>query len=127
MQQASRTGITVEQVEADLRGAWQETRTGQEFSAAVEAKGYVLAQGDRGLVAIDVAGGVHSLARRIKGAKAADIRERMADVDLARLPSVEQARAMSREARQEAQERQEPTRAPGDSSRACAILSGLRD
>jgi hypothetical protein len=108
-QQAKRTGIKAEDVRADLTAAWKSTRTGQEFKAAMEAQGYRLAQGERGLVVIDAKGGAHSLARRIEGARTADIRKRLADVDLASLSDVEQARAMVREARQM---RQETQRAP---------------
>ena len=41
---------------------------------------------------IDPKGGIHSLARRIEGAKVKDVRARMADVDMKRLPSVAEAR-----------------------------------
>jgi hypothetical protein len=111
-QQAKRTGIKPEDVKADLTAAWQATRDGQEFRAAIEAQGYRLAVGARGLVAIDAAGGAHSVARRIDGANTAAVRARMADVDPASLPDVEQARAMVKEARQMRQERPEHHRAP---------------
>jgi len=46
---------------------------------------------------IDPNGEAHSLARRIEGAKAKDIRARMGDIDAASLPRVEEARAAMRE------------------------------
>jgi hypothetical protein len=110
-QQAKRTGIKVEDVKADLTAAWQVTRSGQAFKTVLEAQGYVLAQGERGLVAIDAVGGAHSVARRIDGANTAAVRARMADVDPASLPDVEQARTMVSEARQMRQERLEHHRA----------------
>jgi hypothetical protein len=106
-QQAKRTGIKAEDVKADLTAAWQATRSGQAFQTVLEAQGYVLAQGERGLVAIDAMGGAHSVARRIDGANTAAVRARMADVDPASLPNVAQARTMAREARQMRQERPE--------------------
>ena len=53
----------------------------------------MLARGDRrDYVVIDPMGGTHSLARRVEGAKAKDIRERMADIDSARLPGIAEAK-----------------------------------
>jgi hypothetical protein len=43
---------------------------------------------------IDGVGGVHSLARRIEGVTAQDVRARMADIDPMQLPSVTEARTM---------------------------------
>jgi hypothetical protein len=57
----------------------------------------VLARGDRrDFVIIDPNCGTHSLARRIEGARVKDVRERMADIDAAELPSVAQAKAIQR-------------------------------
>ena len=58
----------------------------------------MLARGDqRDFVAIDPAGGVHSVARRIEGAKAADVRRRFADLDPKLLPSVAEAKKLQHE------------------------------
>jgi hypothetical protein len=76
---------------------WQTTDSGKAFAAAIEDRGYVLARGDqRGYVVLDHAGDVHSLARCIDGVKTAGVRERMADVPLASLPSVADAREHQR-------------------------------
>ena len=57
----------------------------------------MLARGDRrDFVAIDPTGGMHSLARRVEGAKAADVRQRFADIDPASVPPVAQARQAAR-------------------------------
>jgi hypothetical protein len=61
----------------------------------LEQAGYRLARGDkRDFVVIDPAGEVHSLARRIEGSKAADIRARMAEVSRDTVPTVEEARGL---------------------------------
>jgi hypothetical protein len=84
----------VRQVKAELTALWQQTGTGREFAAALKARGYVLARGDRrDFVVLDSAGAVHSLSRRIEGVKAAAVRERMGAVDRESLPSVAEAKA----------------------------------
>jgi Relaxase/Mobilisation nuclease domain len=90
------TGIKPEHVAAELTALWKQADTGQAFAAAITDRGYILARGDRGYAVIDQAGTTHSLARRIDGARKADITARMADVDLAALPSVEEARTQAR-------------------------------
>ena len=81
-----------------MTGIWQSTKNGKEFQAALEEKGWMLARGDRrDFVAIDPNGGVHSIARRIDGAKAADVRQRFADIDPKTLSSVAEAKQVQRE------------------------------
>jgi hypothetical protein len=76
---------------------WQRADNGQSFKAALESQGYVLARGDRrDFVVIDRGGDDHSLARRL-GVKAAKLRERMADIDRADLPSVAEAKVLQRD------------------------------
>ena len=92
-----RSGIDPNDVTRQVTALWRQADTGQAFAAALEERGYVLAKGDkRDFVIIDQAGHDHSLARRVEGAKAADVRARMADVDRDTLPSVADARAMVR-------------------------------
>jgi hypothetical protein len=98
MLQAERGAVSPEQAKALITDAWRRTDTGKSFKAALENQDWVLARGDRrDFVAIDPHGGTHSLARRVEGAKAKDIRARMADIDPASLPSVAEARAIQRE------------------------------
>lgn len=86
--QAQRTGITVDQVIVDLSTAWESCRTGNDFSVALQQRGYLLACGDRrDLVVVDAMGGVHSPARRI-GIKTADFRRRIVDLIISDLPSL---------------------------------------
>jgi hypothetical protein len=91
-------GIDPETVKADARLAWERADSGVAFKAALEASGdYVLARGDRrDFLIIDRAGGDHSLARRL-GEKAKAVRERMADLDPASLPGVEEAKQIQRD------------------------------
>jgi hypothetical protein len=98
MLQAERTGVSPQQAKALMTGTWNTTKNGKQFQAALAEKGWILARGDRrDFVAIDATGGVHSIARRIDGAKAADVRERFADIDPRSLQSVAEARQTQRE------------------------------
>ena len=67
-----------------ITALWQRDRQRRGVSGeALEESGWILARGDRrDFVAIDPKGGTHSLARRIEGAKAKDVRARLADLDL---------------------------------------------
>jgi hypothetical protein len=97
MLQAERTGISTQQAEELMTEIWQTTRNGKEFQAALEQKGWMLARGDRrDFVAVDPHGGVHSVARRIEGAKATDVRQRFADIDPRDLNSVAEAKQVQR-------------------------------
>jgi hypothetical protein len=95
--QAERSGLSPEQATDLVTGLWHTTDSGRAFVTAIEAQGWVCARGDRrDFVLIDPTGETHSLARRVRGAKARDARERMADVDPADLPSVQESRAIVR-------------------------------
>jgi hypothetical protein len=83
-------------MKAEISALWQGADSGLAFRAALEDAGYILARGDRrDFVIIDSAGDDHSFTRRT-GAKAADVRERLSDIDREALPSVEEARALAR-------------------------------
>ena len=93
MSQTARGGLSPEQARPKLTELWQATDSGQAFAAAIEKEGLILARGDRrDFVIIDPAGEPHSLARRIDGVRAKDVRERLADIDAASLPSVAEAK-----------------------------------
>ncbi len=113
MLQAERTGISPQDAKELLTGIWQGSKNGKEFVAALEEKGWTLARGDRrDFVAIDAAGGVHSIARRIDGARVADIRERFADLDPAKLRSVAEATAFQRKQHADRNKEAGPSRIP---------------
>lgn len=97
MQQAKRSGIDPQEAKEFASRLWQTTDSGKAFAAALDESGWILARGDkRDFVLIDPSGETHSLGRRV-GEKAAAVRERMADLDPASLPSVEQAKATQQE------------------------------
>jgi hypothetical protein len=98
MLQSERTGISNDEARNLMTGIWKTTKNGKEFQAALEKNGWMLARGDRrDFVAIDPNGGLHSIARRIDGAKAADLRQRFADIDPKTLRSIAEAKQVQRE------------------------------
>jgi hypothetical protein len=91
MQQGERLKIDPRQVKTQITELWQKSDSGRSFAVRLNDHGFVLAKGDkRDFIVIDQAGGVHSLGRST-GAKAAEVRARMANVDREALPTVEQA------------------------------------
>ena len=97
IQQGERLNLSPKAIKAQISELYRSADSGRAFVAALEESGYTLAQGDkRGFAILDPAGGVHSLSR-MAGAKASDLRERLAECDLQQLPSVEQARTAQQE------------------------------
>ncbi len=91
---AQESGITPVEMKAEITALWQQSDGGRAFQSAIEEKGYLLAKGDRrDFVLIDPEGDIHSLARRIDGAKAADIRAKMTDLDRDSLMGAKEASA----------------------------------
>ncbi|HLN24644.1 MAG TPA: hypothetical protein VK558_11735 [Patescibacteria group bacterium] len=86
--QGQRTGIMVSDVASILSTAWASTTTGQDFASAIQTAGIQLAIGRRGIIAVDGAGTPFSLSRRL-GLRAGEIQRRLADIDIATLPTVE--------------------------------------
>lgn len=104
LRQEERTGITGKEVKREVTEAFRMSDNAEAFKAALEDKGYILAQGDRrDFVVVDRAGGVHSLARRIEGVKAKELREFMAPIDRESLPTVETARELQERLEREAE------------------------
>lgn len=102
MQQAERSGLAPQAATELVTALWRATDSGRAFRAALEAQGWTLARGDRrDFVLIDPHGETHSLARRVADAKAAAVRQHMADLDPASLPDAKAAKA-AQEARQAA-------------------------
>jgi hypothetical protein len=98
------SGITPQDVAAQVRALYAQADNGQAFAQALEEAGYPLCRGDqRGYVILDHAGDVHSLGRRV-GVKAAELKAFMQDVPLENLPSVAEARAQWRERDSEVQQ-----------------------
>jgi hypothetical protein len=84
--------------------------TGAAFQSALVAGGLTLAQGGKRLVLIDAEGKAHSLWRQIDGVKAAQIKSKLADLEL---PSVEEALAQQKDSFQKARS-EETSRAPSE-------------
>lgn len=100
LRQEERTGIKGRDVKDHVSEAFKQSDGPEAFQTALKVRGYQLAQGDRrDFVVIDPAGGIHSLARRIDHMKATDLRAYMAPVDKASLPTIEQAQALAKLAR----------------------------
>lgn len=86
-----RSGIDPRSVSAEISEIWRTTESGEDFRAAIEGRGYLLATGEnRAFLIVDQNGDPHSLSRRAK-VKAAEVRERFADFE--KLPTLEEARA----------------------------------
>jgi hypothetical protein len=127
LRQEERTGISGKEVKAEVTAAFRASDGPEAFKSALEDKGYQLAKGDkRDFVVIDQAGGIHSLARRIDGMKAAELREFMAPLNRENLPSTEEAKRIAEErARQEEKVRQarEAARLEADYSRGAGYVT----
>jgi len=108
LRQEERTGITGKRVKEEISAAFRASDGAEAFRAAIEERGYMLARGDRrDFVIIDRKGGVHSLARRIDGMKAAELQEFMATVSVDTVPTIEQAREIIAERERRAHELKE--------------------
>jgi len=103
LRQEERTGIKGKDVKAEVTALFRTSDNAEAFKAALEDHGYILARGDRrDFVIVDRAGGIHSLAHRIDGMKAAPLREFMANIQIENVPSIAEARRQ--------QEERDPTR-----------------
>lgn len=101
-QQAERTGLDPKARKAQITALHRAADSGPAFKAALEDAGYILAKGDRrDFVIVDDAGESHSLSRQIKGVKAKDLRDFMAGVDPARLPTAAEAEARQADMRRQ--------------------------
>ena len=70
--------------------AWHSSRNGKEFAAALEREGYALAQGRKRPVVVDVHGKAHNPTRQLDGVKAKEFKEKLSDLDLENLPTVDE-------------------------------------
>ena len=110
LRQEERTGIKGKDVKVEVTEAFKASDGAEAFEVALAERGYMLAKGDRrDFVIVDRAGGIHSLARRIDGMKAADLREFMAGIDPATIPSIEQAREAIAERKRQAEAQENPS------------------
>ena len=90
----AQSGIDPKEMKAEITELWQQSDGGRAFAAGLDEKGYLLAKGDRrDFVLVDPDGHIHSLARRIDGAKTADIRAKFSDLDRDSLMTAQEASA----------------------------------
>jgi hypothetical protein len=93
LRQEDRTGISAKDVKRDVTAIFRSSPDANSFREGLAEKGYAIARGDRrDYVLVDQAGGIHSLARRIDGAKAAELRQFMSPLDRTSIPSITDAR-----------------------------------
>jgi hypothetical protein len=108
LRQEERTGIKGKEVKAEVTALFRASDNAEAFEAALADHGYKLAKGDRrDFVIVDRAGGIHSLARRIDGMKAAELRAFMGTLDPQTIPSIEQAKEVLEERKRQAEAHQE--------------------
>jgi len=94
-QQEVRSGIKGKEVKAEVSAIFRASDGAESFRAGLEDHGYQLARGDdRLFVIIDRQGGVHSLARRLDGLKAAELREFMRPIELEKVPTIDEAKTL---------------------------------
>ena len=76
-------------IRSAILDVFQKSDNGKSFAAAITAQGFELANGDRRdcLVVIDHEGGHHALNKKLTGMTAAEICNRLADLDRSQLPS----------------------------------------
>jgi hypothetical protein len=92
-EQARRLGLDVHATREIIRGCFERSDCGRSFQRALADQGLILARGDRrDFLAIDRAGGMHALGKRILGVHAAEIHARFSDLSRDQLPTVEEAR-----------------------------------
>lgn len=89
-QQCKRAEKDPRQVKEAFQDCWATSDSQAAFTHALEEKGYFIAQGRRGHIAVDYQGEKYALSRYI-GIKAKDVRARLGEAD--GLPSIEEAKA----------------------------------
>lgn len=101
-----KSGVNVRELTEEITELWNRAENAEAFVSALEGRGYILAQGDsRNYCIVDRHGDVHSLARRVKGARAADVDKKLGEIDPKTLPHVKMAAAHQRELAKEGEQR----------------------
>jgi hypothetical protein len=92
-QQARRLGTDIHEIRETIRDCYKTSDCGRSFQSALVEHGLTLAKGDRrDYLVIDEAGGMHALGKKLLDATAAQVRNRLGDLDRTQLPTLEQAR-----------------------------------
>jgi hypothetical protein len=94
-EQAHRLGFDKDAIRNTIRACHDRTDCGRDFDNELANEGLILALGNRrDYVVIDHAGGIHALGQRILGMKPRDLRVKLADLDHANIPTIEQAKEL---------------------------------
>ena len=72
--------------EPGIAEAWQTSDSGAGFRAALEDRGFQLAQGRKCVVVVDQHGNIFNPVRHIEGIRSRDMKARLSQLDLSRLP-----------------------------------------
>jgi relaxase-like protein len=97
-EQARRVGVDIHEIRNAIRDCYDRSDCGISFQAALENEGLILAKGDtKGFVVIDPGGGLHALSKRILDVSASKIRDRLSDLVIEQLPTIEAVRALHSE------------------------------
>ncbi|MGH6907595.1 MAG: relaxase/mobilization nuclease domain-containing protein, partial [Aestuariivirga sp.] len=116
-QQSERSAIHHKERKAAIAKLYEQSDTGTALKAALEHAGYILAQGNqRDFVIVDADGQIHSLGRQLKGIKAKELRDFMANVDREKLPTAEQAKELQIENEKKRQAEPQSTEQPTPSA-----------
>lgn len=87
------SGLDPRDITAEVTSIYRESMSPSDFIAGLQEHGYSIARGDRrNFCILDAAGDVHSLARRLEGVNAKELRTFMSGIDPALLPSITQAK-----------------------------------
>jgi len=98
-EEARRLGTDINATRTAILDCFEKSDSGRAFAAAIRAKGFELANGDRRdvFVLVDEHGGQHALTKKLTGMTLAEIRQRFADLDRSTLMSVATAKEMQAE------------------------------
>jgi hypothetical protein len=84
--------------DAVIAAAWRHSDSGKAFQTALKSEGYHLAQGRRCPVVVDRWGKAHNPVRHLEGVKTKDLRERLQDLDLEKLPQADELKVQIKKA-----------------------------
>ena len=92
-EQSRRLNTDLKEIREGIRECLDDTKAGMDFRQALQDEDLMLTQGDRrDFVVVDREGGTHALGKRITGLTAAELRERLSDLDRSMLPAVAEAK-----------------------------------
>lgn len=94
-EQARRLQVDVHATRETIRDCFDRSDCGRSFRDALAQERLMLARGDRrDFLIVGREGGIHALSKRILGVSAAEIRNRLADLSVELLPTLERARKL---------------------------------